>query len=101
MNTYYHRKIAQRAQVYAEGDKGAGLHYSTGALWMLGNMWQEFTPRNCPPLETEVLVLGATGDVAIHQIILDPKDKRIQVWFPEVKCRITHWMPIPKKPTME
>lgn len=94
----YNKEIAKRAKTYAEavGDEDAALHFTTGALWMLSNSWREFSPRNCPPFYTDVLVLGETGDVAIRQIIHDSKDSRISVWYPKVKCKITHWMPIPK-----
>lgn len=75
--------------------------YATGMLHALNGLWRKVTPMDYPPSYTDVLCLGETGDVGILQVIYDAKHGNAPVWHPRVKCKITHWMPIPEKPKTE
>ncbi len=77
--------------------------YKAGAKEALAGQWIELTPNSSPPLNQEVLCLGDTGDVAVLQMVytnLRPMGHQL-TWLPKVKCRITHWMPIPELPKIE
>lgn len=58
-------------------------------------LWRPLTPGDCPSPQEEAICLGETGDIAILRLILR---KGQPMWHPPVKCRITHWMPLPEPP---
>lgn len=57
--------------------------------------WHDLTPSEHPGVDEEAICLGETGDIAILRLILR---KGQPMWHPPVKCRITHWMPLPEPP---
>lgn len=112
------KKLEEKAQAYADR-KADGTSevwhfmdevytelkdaYMAGATEALASQWRPFSMDNSPYIGQEVLILGETGDVILAKIIDQPIKPfgHVHVWHPEVKCKVTHWLPIPELPKTE
>lgn len=79
-------------------DKSFYEGFLAGAEYALSHLWRELTKCDCPIPEQDVMIYGETGDIIVARIVWH---NGVQKWFPEVKCRVTHWMPIPQPPKPE